>query len=249
MRKIICIAGLARAGKDTFASELVYALRGLDADVQLIRFADPLKAASARLWGNVPDDTKEDKRMIMYEELIEVAKQTADMLHVPQHSDFWYTLGRTFEQDYVPSVHGYLISPRRLEQLLGTQIMRRFYPGCFVDRVVRVSGDAEFTVVPDCRFENEQLIADHLAFVYRESVNGAEVPEHGSEALNRTIDLELRAYTSLPEYHVRIPRALHVFDNSGTIDELKTKAAAWALSLAMDTVVGDAPETKENEDV
>ena len=179
MRKAprIGIVGLAGAGKDTLAS----LVRSEFPELGLYRerFAAPLKKAACLVFG--PDfderDYKEVERFIsssLEDRIITACIQlghdlrlTDDELEVFQDA--------VFEQGWVA---GASLSPRKFQQRLGTECVRRARETAFVDRVAGAPGAI---IVPDCRFGNETRVFNHLLLVVRPGVKA--VADHPSEAL------------------------------------------------------------------
>ena len=183
MRKAprIGIIGLAGAGKDTLAN--IVRSEFPELGLYRERFASPLKKAARFVFG--PDfderDYKEVERFIdsgLEDRIIDACiklghdlRLTDDELNVFQDA--------VFEQGWVA---GASLSPRKFQQLLGTECVRRARKTAFVDRVAAAAGAI---IVPDCRFENETRVFNQLLLIIRPGVKA--VADHPSEALATTL--------------------------------------------------------------
>lgn len=120
-------------------------------------------------------------------------------------------IGGTDSADYVLDHKPPLI--RALLQEYGTQVRRRDDPNYWINRWVDRLPTGDVTIVtPDVRFENEaQRIVNLGGMVVRVERPGYHGNGHESEQL-------VWAYS-------------HVFQNTGTVEELEKQAAVWYTSL------------------
>lgn len=217
---IITITGKAGAGKDTaavYAADLVHHVT--DKDCAITRFSEPIKAAALAVFG--PNfDLREHK---------EVEVEVPTWLLTDQAMGMCRTLGVNasaglITKVFLPYLRGTtsVISPRRYQQLLGTEIARASGPDIFVQHVVaKCTGH---TVVTDARFKNETAIADVRLFVYRPDLS--EVSEHESERLASVLHelRTFRAWHDLP-YIKHDGLVYYVLDNTHGYSHLNQEVA------------------------
>lgn len=188
------IIGLAGAGKDTFAQMLLEHLDGFSID----RYAAPIKDLTCRVF-NLTDVQVEDRVLkeqvqpvhqdIMIEEVLhtltKVLKFTPEQLE--QASELYFEhLGHCTE-----------LSPRKFQQLIGTDVVRAVQDDAWVQRLQKVQKNL---IVPDVRFENE--LCDYNVLILKDF----EVPrpQHISE----------HYAWDLAHSEVTTPRGLVVLDNN-----------------------------------
>lgn len=159
----IGIIGCAGAGKDTVANIVCK----LNPKFAVARFAEPLKCAAHRAFGDRFDDRDvKEVRIPVTEELaagllLEAYDMCERMLQFSDEElDKAGELYAEVECFYVGSE----ISPREYQQILGTEVVRKVRDTAFVDAVACREGDI---VVPDVRFANEANGFDLLLYVYR----------------------------------------------------------------------------------
>ena len=224
MRKAprIGIIGLAGAGKDTLADIIRSEFPELGLHRE--RFASPLKKAARFVFG--PDfderDYKEVERFIspsLEDRIITACIQLGHDLRLAD-DELEVFQGAVFEQFWVV---GASLSPRKFQQRLGTECVRRARETAFVDRIAGAPGAI---IVPDCRFGNETLVFNHLLLVVRPGVD--PVSEHPSEALAKTLTqfvLERNAETFGPRIsgfeYTGTP--VSVVYNDGSIETLRSE--------------------------
>lgn len=178
----IGVLGLMNSGKDTFAQMLLEHLDGFSID----RYAAPIKDLTCRVF-NLTDVQVEDRVLkeqvqpvhqdIMIEEVLhtltKVLKFTPEQLE--QASELYFEhLGHCTE-----------LSPRKFQQLIGTDVVRAVQDDAWVQRLQKVQKNL---IVPDVRFENE--LCDYNILIMREHYT--EKPTHSSELFawlieNRTV--------------------------------------------------------------
>ena len=186
----IGIIGCAGAGKDTVANIICK----LNPKFSVARFAEPLKYAARRAFGERFDDRDvKEVRIPVTEELADTLLLAAyDMCNrklqfSDEELDKAGELYAEIERFYVGSE----ISPREYQQILGTEVVRKVRDTAFVDAVAFRGGD---TVVPDVRFSNEANVFDLLLYVYRP--DSPRVANHASEQLARNIAEEIEEFSA-----------------------------------------------------
>lgn len=196
----IGILGLAGAGKDTTALLLQQALAEKGYTFKIDRFAAPLKDAARKVFGSNFDDRdiKEVPVPVDPDHMLEVVYWMCDSLgftdaEMDKASElFAETLGILD-----------VCSPRKFQQLLGTDVVRVVRPTAWVDRISGLHGNY---IIPDCRFENElqgtNILIARYGFVPK--------PEHPSEHL--AWDLTYRLGSINPEVR---GKCIHRVSNSG----------------------------------
>ena len=219
----IGIMGLAGAGKDTFAEELLKHLPGARID----RFASPLKKAAEYVFGPYFDDrVVKEKRIPVtastYDRMIEGAMQVCNELGFTEQEEeaaslyfFESALGEKDPDLYLSCEDLPRISPREYQQLLGTEVIRKVRETAFSDRIKNMQG---MVLLTDCRFSTEVQAVDYVLLVVRESVYGAR-PEHSSEHLSW--DLTDLFYSG--DWN-SFPHTLQVIRNEGTKYDLDKEA-------------------------
>lgn len=186
----IGIIGCAGAGKDTVADIICK----LNPKFSVARFAEPLKYAARRAFGDRYDDRDvKEVRIPVTEDLADALLLAAyDMCNrklqfSDEELDKAGELYAEIERFYVGSE----ISPREYQQILGTEVVRKVRDTAFVDAVACRGGD---TVVPDVRFSNEANVFDLLLYVYRP--DSPRVANHVSEQLARNIAEEIEEFSA-----------------------------------------------------
>lgn len=203
----IGILGLAGAGKDTIATKISKEL-GLSID----RYAAPLKQAALRVFGESFDDRAAKDIAVPWSGTIRQSNGSFAASEMCRDLGFYedemLKAGELYYEhiDYLRSM-----SPRRYQQLLGTQLVRTVKPNAFVKRIA----SKDLIVVPDVRFDNELL--DINLFVYRPDI---EYKDHESEKLAQELQDLVQStgaqlYVEHPLYGV-----FHLINNVGSIDDL-----------------------------
>lgn len=211
----IGIMGLAGAGKDEFAKQLVKFLPEYSID----RFAAPLKEAAKYVFGENFDDraVKEQEVQVtfkMADRMIEGAMLCCNLLGFSEAEENEASI-RYFEHI------GHLdnVSPRLYQQLLGTEVIRKVRESAFVDRIQK----KENVVVPDCRFGDEK--ADVTFLVVRRAALPDVRPAHSSEHL--AFDLT-QAYYDGASFGDGAPI---VIENDGSLELLEYNAEVYSQVL------------------
>lgn len=222
MAKIIGIAGLAGAGKDSFSIALERALVAAGYPARIERFAEPIRKMSAHMGLNPYD------------------RETKERKHTFYHGRFWGLLCEAVEAVLAERVAaqdrarlcGFVIdavtkrfsrvgcqvsiSPRELMQIIGTEGGQRVHKGLWADAaLMQWRALPGYVLVPDCRFEHEAKQMNYLFVVCRPGIvrNSAHVSEALAERLTNGIRPNV------------IPlHALRRVDNHGTLDDLNTLA-------------------------
>lgn len=193
----IGIIGLAGSGKDTFGEFLLGALekeynRVYDSYVpwMIEKFAAPLKAAAAHVFGQNFDD-REVKEVPQHIDTAMLIRMGEALLLLANR------LGMRGQLDALVGLHGALIakrlsiSPREYQQIVGTEIVRAVKDSAFRDRLA----DMDNIICTDCRFLNEVPVFDYTLLITRPGIS--PVAAHSSEKL--AAELTLQATTgSLP---------------------------------------------------
>ena len=219
----IGIMGLAGAGKDTFAEYLLKYMPGY----RIEKFAAPLKNAAYQLFGATFDDrdVKEVDQRKRLDDVDTAAELCWRALGILKDAETYARQCAVFRSDEVPEYGNSLISisPRRFQQLLGTEVCRAIDPDCFVKRI-----DAMHQViVTDCRFLNEMDAMDEILLVVRPGV--APVATHESERLAAELT---QAYLDCGEMHFMfMGKRIRVVDNSGTLADLELEAEFISRSM------------------
>jgi hypothetical protein len=198
----IGIIGCAGAGKDTVANIICK----LHPKFSVARFAEPLKYAARRAFGDRFDDRDvKEVRIPVTEDLADALLLAAyDMCNrklqfSDEELDKAGELYAEIERFYVGSE----ISPREYQQILGTEVVRKVRDTAFVDAVACCAGDI---VVPDVRFSNEANVFDLLLYVYRP--DSPRVANHASEQLARNIAEEIEEFSA--QTFARLPSSAWV---------------------------------------
>jgi len=228
----IGLMGLAGSGKDTFAELLQAEFKALGLDVEIDRFAAPLKRAAERVFGPKFDDraTKEVPELLTAEQwdrlvdasfLCAVELFGTDEYKLDQSSDLHAEVFAKFDPfslDPLP------LSSRLFQQLLGTEVMRAVDPECFTRRIFN---SKQHVIATDVRFENEATgVANTGGVLYcliADRATPESKPEHVSEHLAWN-------FTKHCEAPVRVFRVL----NNQDISALAKRAKGVALAHYLD---------------
>ncbi|QGH73772.1 putative dNMP kinase [Vibrio phage vB_VhaP_VH-5] len=165
------ILGLAGAGKDTFANMLLEHLP----DFKIDRYARPLKELTCRIFGLTMEEVedrvlKEQVQRVQQDTMIEEVLYTLTKVlrftpeQLEQASELYFEhLGHYTE-----------LSPRKFQQIFGTDVVRAVQEDAWVQRLQKVPKNL---IVPDVRFENELCDVNFLIA----GVTPEQRPEHISE--------------------------------------------------------------------
>lgn len=223
----IGIMGLAGAGKDTFAEYLLRYMQGYMQGYRIEKFAAPLKNAAYQLFGAKFDDRDvKEVDQLKHPHTIDIAAGLCwSELGISTNSAAWARQHAAFpsEGDDSDGDFPISISPRRFQQLLGTEVCRAIDPDCFVKRIDAMRQ----VIVTDCRFQNEMDAMDEILLVVRPGI--APVANHESERLAAELT---QAYLDCGEMHFMfMGKRIRVVDNSGTLADLELEAEFISRSM------------------
>lgn len=211
----IGLIGLAGAGKDTAALLIQKILADNGKVYKIDRFAKPLKDAAREVFGDAFDDrdVKEVPVKVDQDTMIEASFKALRKCHL-NDVEMDYASELFFEHlgfsDY--------LSPRKFQQLLGTEVGRAARSTVWSDRITKSTANL---IVPDVRFSGE--VVDYNILITRHSVGLGSV--HASEVLATEMQLGLdESYDAL-------------FTNTGTIDELEAKLRTHIENLIKQEVI------------
>lgn len=234
---IIGLAGLAGAGKDTFAlaAQREFIRQGLTC--VMLGFADPLRQI-CRAVGLDPFDR--DKKEVtkaldadyFYEDLhAALNSQLGDVLTEHQRACLYAAMSEALEPHYVVGdigdgdERGYIaISPRRFMQLLGTagqRVKKTLWVDVFNVRLKLYPRDV--VLVPDFRFPHEADALNYCVVITRPGLKpvAAHVSEDMAGQLSRHI---------VPDYMRNV--AVTYTSNDGTREDLEADAESYAQLIA-----------------
>ncbi|APU00311.1 hypothetical protein HOR55_gp24 [Ralstonia phage RS-PII-1] len=231
---IIGLAGLAGAGKDTFAlaAQREFIRQGLSC--VLLGFADPLRKIAKAVRLDPFDRDKKEKEVWInadhfYEDLFDgIEEALADVLKEEQRAGLYAAMSEAMADYYNYGVDGrtgyIVISPRRFMQHLGTagqRVKRTIWVDVFNAR--RRLLKADVVIVPDFRFEHEADSLNYCVVVTRPGVK--PVSAHVSEDFAAVLSSHV-----VPDSmrHVAITHAL----NDRTRDDLEANAEQYAQLIA-----------------
>lgn len=168
----IGLMGLAGSGKDALCDAFVKAI-GQEHSIGRTRYAAPLKYAARKVFGQRFDDRDYKEREVPFDQ-DRAVDAAFDMCRLLGFSEEQMSKASAlyFEQtDFMLPE----LSPRKFQQLLGTEVVRKIDPDAFV-RYLRGSSFNITMLVPDVRFKNE--LFDPTLLVIRPSVV-REVTQNG----------------------------------------------------------------------
>lgn len=209
------LIGLAGAGKDTAAEILQRVLSEYGKAYKIDRFAKPLKQAAREVFGDKFDDrdVKEVPVKVDQDIMIEASFKALRSCHLTD--DEMDKASELFFEHLGFCNH---LSPRKYQQLLGTEVGRATRSTVWSDRITKSTANL---IVPDVRFGGE--VVDHNILITRHPVGLGSV--HASEVLATEMQLGLdTSYDAM-------------FTNNGTIEELKTKLREHILTLVKQGVI------------
>lgn len=198
----IGLIGLAGAGKDTAALIIAKVLKEHGRDYKIDRFAKPLKQAAREVFGSTFDDrdVKEVPVKVDQDVMIEAAFKALRSCRLTEQE-----MDKASELFFDHLGFWNFLSPRKYQQLLGTEVGRATRTTVWSDRLTQSKANL---IVPDVRFAGEVL--DYNILITRQPV-----PLHGtvhsSELLATEMQLGLdTSYDAL-------------ITNTGTMVEFETK--------------------------
>lgn len=236
MNKVIGICGLAGSGKDAFAELLADRLAEYGYLGRIDRFAAPLKEAAKRVFGDSFDDreVKEEPRQIpSYVVSSEASRAVFKANPQLPAQEVIQRVAEVFNPlAQSPGAFPLLsISPRRFQQLLGTEVGRHLDRNIWVRRM----RNPQYTlVVPDTRFEDELEVCTDLVFVHRQDC--ASVEQHESErlALELTRRYNVASCMDPVPYVAQLHlhgRRFYVANNHGDLEHLNAEAELIAKDM------------------
>ncbi|QMP19132.1 hypothetical protein GGJFMLOI_00013 [Acinetobacter phage Ab124] len=202
----IGLIGLAGSGKDTVAVILQEALKERGQVFEIDRYAGLLKEAARQVFGENFDDrnVKEvDKFVDLY--LADKIIDATDYVYLKlNRSDIGLDEWNTLCQKHIDSYTW--MSPRKFQQLLGTEVGRAIDPDIWVNYLKNQDRNL---IIPDVRFGNEDV--DFNILITRHPVPQGKL--HASEVYAAELQLSDNPYDYVD----------YVIHNDGSIEDLKRK--------------------------
>ncbi|QOV07735.1 dNMP kinase [Acinetobacter virus fBenAci001] len=200
------LIGLAGAGKDTVAVILQEALKERGQVFEIDRYAGLLKEAARQVFGENFDDrnVKEvDKFVDLY--LADKIIDATDYVYLKlNRSDIDLDEWNDLCQKHIDSCTW--MSPRKFQQLLGTEVGRAIDPDIWVNYLKNQDRNL---IIPDVRFGNEDV--DFNILITRHPVPKGKL--HASEVFAAELQLSDNPYDYVD----------YVIHNDGSIEDLKRK--------------------------
>ncbi|HCH9020325.1 TPA: hypothetical protein NNS98_004530 [Salmonella enterica] len=202
----IGLIGLAGAGKDTVAVILQESLKEIGQGFEIDRYAGLLKEAARQVFGENFDDrdVKEVDKFVdlsLADKIIDATDYVYLKLNRPDIDlDEWNALCQT----HIDSCTW--MSPRKFQQLLGTEVGRAIDPDIWVNYLKNQDRNL---IIPDVRFGNEDV--DFNILITRHPVPKGKL--HASEVFAAELQLSDNPYDYVD----------YVIHNDGSIDDLKRK--------------------------
>ncbi|AFV51008.1 hypothetical protein Abp1_0033 [Acinetobacter phage Abp1] len=200
------LIGLAGSGKDTVAVILQEALKERGQVFEIDRYAGLLKEAARQVFGENFDDrnVKEvDKFVDLY--LADKIIDATDYVYLKlNRSDIDLDEWNALCQKHIDSCTW--MSPRKFQQLLGTEVGRAIDPDIWVNYLKNQDRNL---IIPDVRFGNEDV--DFNILITRHPVPQGKL--HASEVYAAELQLSDNPYDYVD----------YVIHNDGSIDDLKRK--------------------------
>lgn len=210
------LIGLAGAGKDTAAEILQRILSEHGKTYKIDRFAKPLKQAACEVFGDKFDDrdVKEVPVKVDQDTMIEASFKALRSCRLTDDE-----MDKASELFFEHLGFLNILSPRKYQQLLGTEIGRAVRTTVWSDRITKSTANL---IVPDVRFAGE--VVDYNILITRHPV-GLHGAPHASELLATEMQLGLdESYDAM-------------FTNTGTIDELESKLRTHIETLIKNEVI------------
>ncbi|AZU99278.1 dNMP kinase [Acinetobacter phage vB_AbaP_APK93] len=202
----IGLIGLAGAGKDTVAVILQEALKERGQVFEIDRYAGLLKEAARQVFGENFDDrnVKEvDKFVDLY--LADKIIDATDYVYLKlNRSDIDLDEWNALCQKHIDSCTW--MSPRKFQQLLGTEVGRAIDPDIWVNYLKNQDRNL---IIPDVRFGNEDV--DFNILITRHPVPQGKL--HASEVYAAELQLSDNPYDYVD----------YIIHNDGSIEDLKRK--------------------------
>ncbi|WPD49439.1 dNMP kinase [Acinetobacter phage YZ2] len=202
----IGLIGLAGSGKDTVAVILQEALKERGQVFEIDRYAGLLKEAARQVFGENFDDrnVKEvDKFVDLY--LADKIIDATDYVYLKlNRSDIDLDEWNALCQKHIDSCTW--MSPRKFQQLLGTEVGRAIDPDIWVNYLKNQDRNL---IIPDVRFGNEDV--DFNILITRHPVPQGKL--HASEVYAAELQLSDNPYDYVD----------YIIHNDGSIEDLKRK--------------------------
>ncbi|AHY26802.1 putative dNMP kinase [Acinetobacter phage vB_AbaP_Acibel007] len=211
----IGLIGLAGAGKDTAALLIQKILTDNGKAYKIDRFAKPLKDAAREVFGATFDDrdVKEVPVKVDQDTMIEASFKALRKCRLTEAE-----MDKASELFFEHLGFWNYLSPRKYQQLLGTEVGRAARSTVWSDRITKSTANL---IVPDVRFDGE--VVDYNILITRHPVGVGSV--HASEVLATEMQLGLNeSYDAM-------------FTNTGTIDELESKLRTHIENLIKQEVI------------
>lgn len=212
MKKTIGLIGRQGAGKDYSLAQLIAKLQGIKS-VGIVRMAEPLKLLSAGVFEPFFDDLgltdnlafekryKEKLFHISKLHFEQVLAEHISSLLVKFESVTGYNPFKFNEHQLVAlaldtfksnldTEGNYVVSPRLLQQMIGTNVFRKFVAEDFWSKIAQANialMPNDLVVCPDVRFFDESQVFDHLIYIYRPQHEQLSNASHESEKLCETV--------------------------------------------------------------
>lgn len=214
MSFVIGVMGVAGAGKDYVSGLLARKLRRAGYDVQLQRYATPLKEMCARVFG--PDcenrDEKEEEGLVCIQS-VDIAAYFDDPDAAMDELYHFYGERGLLDGPRHTTRFWCWSSPRLFQQLIG-QVGRNIHPNYWVE-AFNTCTRSDFVISPDTRFDNEVSNSEFVLFV--SNAEAPPVSEHYSEFLARDLQQALTyggSFSDSVDYVVfNEPGARHLLDS------------------------------------
>ncbi|ADQ12731.1 putative dNMP kinase [Acinetobacter phage phiAB1] len=202
----IGLIGLAGSGKDTVAVILQEALKERGQVFEIDRYAGLLKEAARQVFGENFDD-RNVKEVDKFVDLCLADKiiDATDYVYLKlNRSDIDLDEWNALCQKHIDSCTW--MSPRKFQQLLGTEVGRAIDPDIWVNYLKNQDRNL---IIPDVRFGNEDV--DFNILITRHPVPQGKL--HASEVYAAELQLSDNPYDYVD----------YVIHNDGSIDDLKRK--------------------------
>ncbi|HCH8298208.1 TPA: hypothetical protein NNP34_004441 [Salmonella enterica] len=200
------LIGLAGAGKDTVAVILQEALKERGQVFEIDRYAGLLKEAARQVFGENFDD-RNVKEVDKFVDLCLADKiiDATDYVYLKlNRSDIDLDEWNALCQKHIDSCTW--MSPRKFQQLLGTEVGRAIDPDIWVNYLKNQDRNL---IIPDVRFGNEDV--DFNILITRHPVPQGKL--HASEVYAAELQLSDNPYDYVD----------YVIHNDGSIEDLKRK--------------------------
>lgn len=175
---IIGLVGRQGAGKDIAADIIAKEFK-----VPHVKFATALKNITEEFCFDTSSREAKEREQYLYVNPDVHFTSIQDAFGKHRYDEAWFRLWEVLEPYRINSRNEWLISPRRFEQLLGTEVGRHLSESIWVDTLLdSIEGSA---VVSDVRFLDEAKVCDGLIYLNREGTVGDK--SHSSEAFTETV--------------------------------------------------------------